>query len=362
MSGKHYREVQQAHKTKGRRKKHKKKHGSLLGTVLILFLSLVILIGGSLFYLSNRMLNQIGRVDKEQEIWLPPESVTLEPEEIEETENEEKREDTITPERVVWNKPAVVKEKKQNVKNILLIGQDARPGESRARSDTMILCSVNVDTKKVTLVSLMRDMYVPFPADYDPTRINHAYAYGGMSLLDQVIEDDFGIPIDGNFEVNFNGFIDVMNIIGPLEIELKSYEVGYMNGGTDWNLHQGLNVLNSEQLLRYARMRYAGHGDWERTERQRTVLRTAFQKVKNLSLKEITALADAALPCLTTDMSNSEIMSIIYTVITNRMSIGETYRLPVEGSYSEEMINGMAVLVPDLQMNSDYLYEYIYGK
>ena len=349
---------------KTRRRRRKKRRGSPLAAVLIVFLALVLVIGGSLFYLSNRMLNRIERVDKEQEVWLSPEEAAAMPLDEEEEFSEDGggagKEDTITPEELVWTKP-VQAAKNPKVKTILLIGQDRRPGELRARSDSMILCSLNESSGDITLVSLMRDMYVPYPGDYLASRINHAYTWGGMSLLNQVIEEDFGVVVDGNVEVDFNGFIQVMNLIAPLEIELKSYEVSYMNGGTDWNLHQGVNQLNGEQLLRYARMRYAGHGDWERTERQRTVLLKAFEKARKLSLKELNSLAEAALSCLTTDMSNADIFNLIYTVVMNRMVIGGTYRLPVDGTYSEEMIRGMAVLVPDLQVNSEYLHRYIYG-
>ena len=88
-------------------------------------------------------------------------------------------------------------DKEPTVKNILLIGQDRRPGETRARSDTMILCSINEETREISLISFMRDMFVPFPGDYHASRMNHAFAWGGMSMLDQLFEDDFGVSIDG---------------------------------------------------------------------------------------------------------------------------------------------------------------------
>ena len=366
MSEKRYREEQQYRKVKKKRRRKRKKHGSVLGAVLLVFLLLVLIVGGSLFYMSNLILNRIERVDKNEEVWIAPEEAALElvmPEEVEEPSDEnttEERQDTITPESVQWTAP-VKAAPKPKVKNILLIGQDARPGETRARSDSMILCSLNEDTREISLISFMRDMYVPFPGDYAASRMNHAFAWGGMSLLNQLIEEDFGVTIDGNVVVNFESFVQVMNLIAPLEIQLKDYEVGYMNRGTDWTLRAGTNAMSGEQLLKYARMRHVGHADWERTERQRMVLQAAFQKVRNLSLKEMTDLANVALPCLSTDLSNTDIMNMIYTVVTNRMSIGSTNRLPVEGTYSAEIVYGMDVLVPDLKANSEYLHQYIYG-
>ena len=182
-----------------------------------------------------------------------------------------------------------------------------------------------------------------------------------MPLLDTLIMEDFGIKIDGNVEVDFDGFIEVMDLIAPLQIELKDYEAAYMNSDTNWNLSAGYNQLTGEQLLLYSRIRHVGHADWERTERQRRVLRAAFDKVKNMSLAEINDLANAALPCFSTDLSNKEILTYIYKVISNKMNIGETYRLPVEGTYTQEQIRGMAVLLPDLKVNAEYLKEYIYG-
>ncbi len=353
-------------KTKAKHHKKRKKRGSLLGTALLAFVIVVLIIGGSLFYLSNLMLNRIERVYKSEEVWIAPEEAAQEmvlPEEREESTEEgatEERADTIVPEQVVWTAPKEVVQKPK-IKNILLIGQDRRPGETRARSDSMILCSINEYKKELTLISFMRDMYVPFPGDYYPSRMNHSFAWGGMSMLDQLIEEDFGVHIDGNVVVDFESFVRVMDLIAPINIDLKDYEVWYMNRGTEWAMHEGTNAMNGEQLLKYARMRYAGQADWERTERQRYVLTQAFNKVKTMSLKELTDLADVILPCISTDLSNTDIMSYIYTVATNRMSIGETYRLPVEGTYTAEVIYGMDVLVPDLEANSEYLHRYIYG-
>ena len=343
-----------------KKKKHRKRKKS--HPVLLALLFFVLLVGvclGGAYYVLNTKLNKIQRFDETPQPTVAPEEQSFE---LEETDLANPGEDTRKAEEIVWQKPQVTK-KEPKVKNILLIGQDRRVGaaETRARSDSVIICSINEDTNKITLTSLMRDMYLPIPGYYD-NRFNSAFAYGGIELLDQTIEEDFGIRLDGNVEVDFEGFLGVMGLIAPLEIELKDYEVGYMNSGTTWGLHTGLNSLNAEQLLRYSRMRYAGHADWERTERQRRVLTAAFNKMRGRSFSELTDLVDAALPCLRTDLSNREILSYVYTVLGHKMSIGETYRLPVEGTYTAEKIWGMDVLVPDLAENSRYLQEYIYGK
>lgn len=327
---------------KEKREKKAKRPVKKILTVLLVLLLIVVGIGA---FFTIRTLNRINRVD--------PDDVTpINREDEDFIPDTTPDEDTIAPDEPEWTDTDVITS--PYVKNILLIGQDRRPGEGRTRSDSMIICSLNTKTGVISLVSLMRDMYVPIPG-YSSNRINAAYAFGGMPLLDQVIEEDFGIVIDGNVEVDFDGFIEVMSLIAPLNIELKSYEADYMG------LPAGVNALNAEQLLKYARVRSIGNADYERTERQRRVVGAAINKLKEMSLTKIYSLADAALPCLTTDMSNAQILDYATTMMSKHPVIGGNYRAPFEGTYSHETIYGMWVLVPDLKANSKQIQEYLYG-
>ncbi len=258
-----------------------------------------------------------------------------------------------------------------NITNVLVIGQDRRPGEDRARSDSMILCSYNKSTKQVTLISFMRDMYVEIPG-YGSNKINAAYAYGGMSLLDQTIENNFGVHIDGNIEVDFEAFMQVIDDIGGVEIELNQEEADYLNenntGLVDgvtteaWSLTAGVNNLTSQQALAYARTRYVGNSDWERTDRQRRVLNAVINKFKTLGVSQQLNLVNAVLPSLTTDMSNGTMISLGTSLLLSGMNINsDSYRIPVEGTYTSDTIDSMSVLVPDLEANKQYLQQYIYG-
>ena len=326
--------------------------------ILLVFLLILIAVflGGFLFISSK--LNRIQRVD-------PVTAATPIPREAEtfDTQEDEPGEDTMAPEDVVWTAPVLTNEqtetvKARHVRNILLVGQDRRPGEERARSDSMIIASIDEDNDIITLTSLMRDLYVQIPG-YSDNRLNAAYRFGGMELLNAAIKKNFGVTIDGNVEVDFDGFIQVMSMIAPLRIDLKPEEAWYLNNGTDWNLPDGPNDLSAEQLLKYSRMRQIG-GDTERTARQRRVLTAAFNKLRKLGISDLLSLTDAALPCITTDLTNRQIIDYIYTVITQGMELGENHRIPADGTYSAQMIMGMSVLVPDLDANSQALYEYIY--
>ena len=116
-----------------------------------------------------------------------------------------------------------------NIKSILLIGQDKREGESRQRSDSMILATLDKDQRTVSLTSFMRDLYVAIPG-YSTTRINAAYAYGGMELLDATLEENFGVKIDGNVEVDFEVFQVLVDKVGGIDLELTQAEADYICG------------------------------------------------------------------------------------------------------------------------------------
>ena len=275
---------------------------------------------------------------------------------------------TAEAEQTESGEAAVARDSK--VTNILLVGQDARTGEEQTRADTMILCSINTRSHQITMVSLLRDMYVPIPG-YGSDRLNAAHAYGGLELLDRTIREDFGVAIDGNALVDLDGFLAAMTSVGNLEIELTQEEADYLNynrviGFADdqtdevWNLTAGVNTMTPNQVLAYCRMREVGNSDWDRTERQRKVLLLAFDKLKHSDpLTQMRVLQDAT-PSIATDMSEG---TFLKTVLTGMLSSGNdfrTYLLPAEGTYSSESIDGMAVLVPDLEANAALLHQYLY--
>lgn len=274
---------------------------------------------------------------------------------------------TLNAEDIVWGEQTDPIEQSENVINILLIGQDRRPGQGRARSDSMILCTLNKSTKTVTMTSFMRDTYVQIPG-YSSNRINASYAWGGMELLDKTLERNFGVQVDGNIEVDFSGFITIVDMMGGVEIYLTASEAQYLNYWGNWNrngefedepdVHEGVNLLSGPRALGYARARYIGNGDFGRTERQRTLLTAIADKAKTLSVFEFNKILKTALPLITTDMSNAEIISLALEVfpMLSELEIN-TQRVPADGAYQMTMIDGMSVLLPDLEKNKAMLQE-----
>lgn len=235
----------------------RKKKIAVWAILLIIILVIVLLMGGVYAYV-NHKLSKIMRVDISPEVVVDPSLETF--------ETEEGLTDTMDAEDIVWNNADIEVMKDKDVSNILLIGQDRREGQGRQRSDSMIICSLNKKTNKIILTSVMRDMYVPI-SGYSDNRINAAYQFGGMELLDRVMEESLGVHIDANVEVDFEGFINCMAEIGNIDMQLNEEEAKYLNDANGWNLQAGYNSLTPEQALAFSRVRYVGHSDWERTDK-----------------------------------------------------------------------------------------------
>ena len=304
----------------------------------------------------NYVLGKINRYDREaEEIEFTGEIFETDPTE------EGASVETVDPNSVVWE--TVSSMSSEDVINILLIGQDARPGEGRARSDTMILVSLNKKTNEIDLTSFMRDMYVQIPGGYYDNKINAAFALGGAELLDETLEANFGIQVDGNVEVNFEAFQEVIEALGGVDVEMDSEEAAYMcNGG--YSCSSGMNHLDGEAALTFARMRYVSGSDYSRTERQRRLITAVIESLKGSSITDILGLINTVLPMVTTDLSDSEIINYATLGLTALANGGEiqSNRIPEDDAHYSAMINGMSCLVPDLEMCQEDLREYIYGE
>jgi LCP family protein required for cell wall assembly len=272
----------------------------ILGVILALLLGLTIAV--------NAILNQIPRYDPVEETISEEEIQQI----IEETDPPEVLAglEEIPVEEVIMPEPAEVIEKPDYIYNILLIGQDARPGEGRQRSDSMILCTINTEKKTLMMTSFLRDTYVDIPDFRDRTfednRLNACYAFGGVELLNNAMELNFGIEIDHNIEVDFTGFERIVNTLGGVYIYLTQAEANIVGGGAI----AGMNLLNGAQALSYSRIRSLD-SDFGRTNRQRTVLLSMYDSIRRLSPEQISSLVNVLLTIVTTDMTNTDIVKYV---------------------------------------------------
>lgn len=351
----------------------KKRKGCWIALIVVMIVILALALGG--FTVIKSYLGQIGRtynqsfsetIAPEDEYFELDESgedndetITVDPNTI--LDDEDKDADTseeivfIDPDDVEWD--FIERIEDDHLINILLVGQDRREGQGRQRSDTMILCSINPETGETSLISFLRDLYVQIPGGYSDNRLNATYVFGGFELLDATLTENFGVSIDGNFEVDFTGFKTLIDMVGGIDIELTSAEATYMNIYGSGSFTEGMSHLDGYNTLAYAQIRKID-SDFSRTERQRKVLLTAYGKIKNLSAGELLELLYNALPYLSTDLTDGEILSLAYRLLPLASSVSiNSYTVPANDCYYNANIRGMAVLVPDLTRIRQYLEE-----
>jgi len=242
-----------------------------------------------------------------------------------------------------------VRGSRDNVVNILLIGQDKRENESVSRADSILLCSFRKDTKELTMTSFLRDLYVPIPGR-NSDRINAAYAYGGSKLLKQTLTENFDIPITGTIEVDFSQFAELIDILGGVEIQLRRDEADLVNKETGSSLTEGSQLLTGEQALSYSRIRKLdADGDFSRTDRQRKVMTALVDGYRNAGVSTLMKLLKQILPMLSTDMTEARLLLLALEVfpLLQELSLS-SQSIPAPGTYTDKTIDGMAVLVPDM--------------
>ena len=358
-----------------KKKKKKKKKMSVKKKILIIILIILVIVGigiGIIFLIIHHYINLMNIKPVEESSYEIADSVvdddiTDEPdspqEDIDDLENRirenlEKKSDDIMADK--------------DVLNVLLIGTDARSVSERGRSDSMILVSINKKTKKVIMTSFLRDIYLAIP-NIESTRLNHAYAYGGAHLLIDTLEENFRIKIDRYAQVNFFSFCKTVDAVGGVEIDVTQDEIYYINNylreinrleGRAENTYQvtsaGRQTLNGAQALAYSRIRYIGT-DFQRTQRQRTVLEQIISKTKDMSLTELDDLLEVVLPEITTNMQESEIISLLLD--SNDILDYERVqcRVPADGTWEFLTIRSMSVIGIDFSANIQYLRDNIYG-
>lgn len=323
---------------------------NMIMTVVLTLVTCVV--AAALYY--NHLLNLINRPEESAESGTQTVSETV-------ATSETSPEDT-------W--PQIVSEK--NITNILLVGQAAREGETALIADSMILCSINRETNTLTLTSIMRDLRLVWPEfrdiDGNPhwghNRVNMAYnmgykwagrnSQGGMKLLSSIIEHNFGVEVDHSIEINFDLFVEVVDMLGGVTVDLREDEYAYLVKNAKWtdDLAPGSNTLNGYHALCYARMRKVGHGDYERTERQRRIITQLVDQLRQENILEILELFEKVLPGITTDMTNREMTNYAFEFIPMLKNLNvQSQRIPFDGTYWTVTVNIEGQPVPDQQID-----------
>lgn len=192
--------------------------------------------------------------------------------------------------------------KDSHVTNVLLIATDARSEESQARSDAMVLITLNENDNKLSMTSFQRDLYLQLAGRTESNRLNASYAYGGGGCTAKTIEQNFLIKIDGYVVINMYAAYKIVDAIDGVELFISAEEAKWINAYlNEMNLivgdeindsylpeEEGIVQLNGKQAISYCRIRYLEGDDAGRAERQRKMLGAIEEKVKKLAMRPVT--------------------------------------------------------------------------
>lgn len=247
--------------------------------------------------------------------------------------------------------------------NIMLIGSDSMSVGDHGRSDSLLILSLDMRHKKIKVTSLMRDIWLKIPG-HGQDRFNAAYAYGGPKLTIETIEKNFGIYIDRYAVVDFDGFSKIIDALGGIDIELTSAECSYINkysGDRHTLKGSGMKHLTGLQALHYSRDRNSIGSDYDRTSRQRNVIRTVINKLKTANISQISNLVSKIGPMVTTDLKSAEISRLATKATTYLSYPVEEFRLPTNDNVKSETIDQKDVLViPNMERAKRDLSNFIH--
>jgi LCP family protein required for cell wall assembly len=246
---------------------------------------------------------------------------------------------------------------KKKLINIALFAVDRRTGDQVGNSDVIMVISINQMNGEVRMASIMRDTYVKIEG-HGMDKINAAYAIGGPQLAIKTINQNFETDIRDYINVDFYEFARIIDAVGGIKIKVEQNEIPYLNKYLDevvtydkvpavYVKTAGLQNLTGRQIVAYSRIRYVGNGDYERTERQRSVLITLSKKMQASKRKLIPLFFKDVLPNMETSLSTLSILMIAsHLSYTHNKSIKQA-RFPLDVQGHGKKINNIWYLIAD---------------
>ena len=285
-------------------------------------------------------------------------------------------------ERIEIDRSAVTETGKEPAKedediiSIALLGTDFSKNEKYGNlygaSDSTMVLGIDTKNNKLKLLSLMRDLYLDLPdGTGNKQNLNYTMAYGGPELILKTINYNFNLTVDKFINVSLNTLPTIIDKLDGIELNIKSNELNYINYYID-NIDKengtstkkvttaGLQTLNGTQATAYCRVRYTEGGDFKRTERQREVLTTLFEKFKTASITDLATMMNDILPLVSTNLTNTEITSIISKVLSMGTPTIEQSRFPLDGK-SEMISTDMLHLTTDIDEATKDIHNFLYS-
>ena len=257
--------------------------------------------------------------------------------------------------------------------NIALFGLDSR-GKSLGkgnRTDTIMVASINNETKKVKLISVYRDTMLKQNGEhYD--KANAAYSVGGPETAVNMLNENLDLDIQDYVSVNFLALADVIDMVDGITVKMTDEEVVHMNNycvetskvtGKKYKKIEpavaGTYKLNGVQAVSYARIRYTAGGDFKRAERQRLVLQKIADKVQNMSVGTVNKIIDSVFPQISTNFTLAEMIG--YAKNLTKYKLGDSIGFPADNT--TDMLNEVgSVVIPDtLSSNVMEVHKFLFG-
>ncbi|MEJ8307236.1 LCP family protein [Saccharibacillus sacchari] len=222
--------------------------------------------------------------------------------------------------------------------NLLVLGVDERENDV-GRSDAIMMLAVNPQKRSVLMFNIPRDTRTEIVGRGTVDKINHAYAFGGVNMSVNTVEQFLDVPVDYYVKVNMEGLERIIDILGGVTVD-NPFEFDFE--GTDYK--KGPIDMNGHEALMYSRMRYDDpKGDIGRNDRQQLVLSALIEKGKNISnLTKVNSLLEAVKDNVKTNLTKDDMMDIVSKYRTEIDSVDKD---EVQGSGKK--INGIYYYIVD---------------
>ena len=266
----------------------------------------------------------------------------------------------------------------EGITNILLVGTDGEYIEKWNRSDSMMVVTIDSKNKDIRISSIARDTYVDIPG-YSTEKLTHAYAYEGIDLLKEVFKVNFDLDIDKYIAVNFSSFMEIIDEIGGVVVDVPESGLKSINsmidacynyysdkdsvGEKEYLTHAGTQRLNGYQALAFSRIRYTDSA-FHREARHREVAESVYKEFAQKGVETYKKCAEIILNNTKTNISPIEMMNLAYTVLKINDKDIEQFQFPLEEYRNGHIISKQKgwVLEWDKEPNLEAWHKFIFGE
>ena len=266
----------------------------------------------------------------------------------------------------------------EGITNILLVGTDGKYIEKWNRSDSMMVVTIDSKNKDIRISSIARDTYVDIPG-YSTEKLTHAYAYEGIDLLKEVFKVNFDLDIDKYIAVNFSSFMEIIDEIGGVVVDVPESGLESINsmidacynyysdkdsvGEKEYLTHAGTQRLNGYQALAFSRIRYTDSA-FARDNRHREVAESVYKEFAQKGVETYKKCAEIILNNTKTNISPIEMMNLAYTVLKINDKDIDQFQFPLEEYRNGHIINKQKgwVLEWDKEPNLEAWHKFIFGE